>query len=71
MRACVQRVSQASVTVGEEAFVGAGSVAIPGVRIGARAVVGAGSVIVADLPAGCRARGVPARVVITSGEGTT
>jgi len=40
---------------------GAGSVALPGVRIGAHATVGAGAVVTDDLPAHCTATGVPAR----------
>ena len=45
------------------AFLGAGTVAIPGVRIGSGSVIGAGAVITGDIPSGVIAVGVPARVV--------
>ena len=40
-----------NVVCGEDAFIGTGACAIPGVRIGARAVVGAGAAVVHDVPA--------------------
>ncbi len=52
-----------SVEVGEEAFVGLGSVVIQGVRIGAHAVVGAGAVVLADVPQGVTVVGCPARAI--------
>lgn len=53
------------VTVGRLAFLGIGTVAIPGVRIGEGAELGAGACVVKDIPAGVRALGVPARTVET------
>jgi acetyltransferase-like isoleucine patch superfamily enzyme len=50
-----------SVIVEDGAFLGAGAVAIPGVRIGTGAVIAAGAVVVDDVPAGATALGVPAR----------
>ncbi len=38
------------VSVGEGAFVGAGSVVLPNIRIGKWAVIGAGSVVIKDVP---------------------
>jgi serine acetyltransferase len=49
------------VTVGEEAHVGIGAVAIERIGIGAGALVAAGAVVVRDVPAGARVAGVPAR----------
>lgn len=50
------------VTVGERAFLGVGTRAIPGVSIGADTTVGAGGVVVRDLPDAVLAIGVPARI---------
>ena len=51
------------VTVGDNAWIGGGSILCPGVTIGANTVVGAGSVVVRDLPPGVVAVGNPCRVV--------
>jgi maltose O-acetyltransferase len=53
----------ARVSIGRNAFVGAGSIVMPGVRIGESAIVGAGSLVTDDVPAGMLAVGRPARVV--------
>lgn len=50
------------ITIGDGAWIGAGSLVLPGVTIGARAVVGAGSVVTADVPPDCLAFGNPCRV---------
>jgi len=49
------------VVVGRSAFMGIGSVAIPGRRIGPGATVGAGAVVIRDVAAGATVVGVPAR----------
>jgi acetyltransferase EpsM len=49
------------VTVEEGAFLGVGTVAIPGIRVGAWARTGAGAVLVRDVAADCLVVGVPAR----------
>ncbi len=51
------------VVIGRRAFVGAGSVILPGTTIGDDAIVGAGSVVCRDIPAGTVAVGNPAHVV--------
>ncbi|MEV6581271.1 sugar O-acetyltransferase [Streptomyces sp. NPDC051582] len=51
------------VTLGDNVWLGGGTIVCPGVTIGADTVVGAGSVVVKDLPAGVLAVGHPARVV--------
>jgi acetyltransferase-like isoleucine patch superfamily enzyme len=53
----------ASVEIGEGAFIGIGTVILPNVRIGAGAVIGANSVVTGDLPEYCCAAGAPARVL--------
>jgi acetyltransferase-like isoleucine patch superfamily enzyme len=53
----------ASVKVEDNAWVGGGSIILPGVTIGRGAVIGAGSVVTKDVPAFSVAVGNPARVV--------
>lgn len=48
------------VTLGDDVWIGAGAVILPGVTIGARTVVGAGAVVTKDLPPDSVAKGVPA-----------
>jgi maltose O-acetyltransferase len=59
----MQRTRIARVVIGKRAFVGAGSVILPGSTIGDNAVVGAGSVVRGDVPADSVAVGNPAEVV--------
>jgi UDP-perosamine 4-acetyltransferase len=58
-----------NVVVGEGAFLGVGTMVIPGIRIGRWSVVGAGAVVTKDLPDDCTAVGVPARVIKTREDG--
>ena len=51
------------VTIGDEVFVGHGTIILPNVRIGSRVVVGAGSVVTSDIPDNSVAAGNPARVI--------
>lgn len=53
----------ANVHIGNNVFIGAYSIVMPGVTIGDNVVVGAGSVVTHDIPSGSVALGVPARVV--------
>ena len=53
------------VTIGDEVFVGHGTIILPNVRIGSRVVVGAGSVVTKDIPDNSIAAGNPARVIGT------
>lgn len=52
-----------SVQVGEGAFLGIGSVVIPGVRIGHWSTLGAGAAAIRDVADGVVAVGVPARAL--------
>ena len=57
------------VTIGDDAWLGAGVIVGPGVVIGARSTIGAGSVVVADVPADVVAAGNPCRVLRSLGTG--
>ncbi len=48
------------VTIGDDVWIGAGAIILPGVQIGARTVVGAGAVVTKDVPPDSVATGVPA-----------
>lgn len=50
------------IVIGDRAWIGAGSIVMPGVTIGANAVIGAGSVVTGDIPPDCLAFGQPCRV---------
>lgn len=52
-----------NVTIGDNVFIGAGTIVLPGVSIGNNVVIGAGSLVSRDIPDGCVAVGNPARVV--------
>jgi len=51
------------ISVGDDAWLGGGTIVLPGVTIGARAVVGAGSVVTGDVSADERVAGNPARPI--------
>ena len=51
------------VFIGENAWIGAGAVILPGVHIGKNAVIGAGSVVTKDIPDDVVAVGNPCRVM--------
>lgn len=55
----------ANVVIGNNVFVGAGSVILPGVYIGNRVIIGAGSIVTKDIPDNSVAAGNPARVICT------
>lgn len=58
----------ASVHIGENCWIGAGAVIVPGVTIGNNVVIGAGSVVTKDIPDGVVAVGNPCRVLRKVGE---
>ncbi len=65
-----RRVGQFNVPVhiGNNVWIGANSVILPGVRIGDNSVIGAGSVVTKDIPANVVAVGNPCRVLREIGE---
>lgn len=56
------------IVVGDNVYIGANTIILPGVTIGSNVVVGAGSVVSKDVPDGVVVAGVPARVIKTSAE---
>ncbi len=55
----------ANVTIGNNVFIGAGSIVLPGVHIGSRVIIGAGSVVTKDIPENSVAVGNPCKVICT------
>lgn len=56
------------VTIGNNVFVGVGTIILPNVTIGDNCVIGAGAVVTRDIPPNSVAVGVPARVIKTVDE---
>ncbi len=54
-------VRDAPIAIGDDAWIGAGAIVLPGVRIGAMGVVGAGAVVTRDVPPSTVVAGNPAR----------
>lgn len=53
------------VTIGNNVFIGAESVVLPGVTIGSNVIIGANSTVTHDIPENTVAAGSPARVICT------
>ena len=51
------------VHIGENAWIGAGAIIVPGVSIGKNAVIGAGSIVTKDIPDNVLAAGNPCRIL--------
>lgn len=60
-----RRFRYAPIKIGDDVFIGTGSVILPGVQVGDRVVIGAGSVVTRSIPDGTVVAGVPARVITT------
>ena len=56
------------VTIGDNAFIGADTIILPGVTIGNKVVIGAGSVVTKDIPTNSVAVGNPAKVICSYDE---
>ena len=56
-------IQTAPIHVGDDAWIGAHAVVLPGVRIGEHAIVGSGAVVVKDVPPYTVVAGVPAREI--------
>lgn len=50
------------IRIGDNVWVGAGVIVLPGCRIGNNSVIAAGAVVCSDIPDNCMAAGVPAKV---------
>lgn len=51
------------VNIGDNVWIGGGSIINPGVTIGANTVIGSGSVVTKSLPANVLAAGIPAKII--------
>jgi acetyltransferase-like isoleucine patch superfamily enzyme len=58
-----QPVRYAPVRIGDDVWIGARAVILPGVTVGDHAVIGAGAVVREDVPAWAMVAGVPAKVI--------
>lgn len=58
-----QGVSTKPVVIGDDVWIGANAVILPGVTIGRHCVVAAGAVVTKDVPDNCVVAGVPARII--------
>ena len=58
-----QGVSTAPVTIGDDIWIGANAVILPGVTIGNHSVVAAGAVVTKDVPPHSLVAGVPAKII--------
>jgi maltose O-acetyltransferase len=56
------RTSALPIRIGANAWIGAGTIVLPGVTIGDNVTIGAGSVVTADVPSDTLALGAPCRV---------
>lgn len=54
------------VNIGNDVFIGAGSIILPGVDVGDNVIIGAGSVVKYPIPAGYLAAGNPARIICST-----
>ena len=54
------------VHIGDNCFIGAHAIVLPGVRIGDNCIIAAACVVARDVPPGCMVAGNPARVVETN-----
>lgn len=50
------------IRIGDNVWIGAGVIVLPGCRIGNNSVIAAGSVVCSDIPDNCMSAGVPAKV---------
>lgn len=59
----MKNASHGNVTIGDDCFIGSGSVILKGVRLGNRVIVGANSVVTSDFEDDCIVVGSPARKI--------
>ena len=58
-----QKWIEKDVTIGNDVWLGANVVVIPGIKIGDGAIIAAGAVVTKDIPAYAIAGGIPARII--------
>lgn len=58
-----QGITTRSIVIGDDVWIGAGAVILPGVTIGSHCVVAAGAVVTTDVPDGTLVAGIPAKTV--------
>jgi acetyltransferase-like isoleucine patch superfamily enzyme len=56
-------VKMGPIEIGDNVFIGVGSIILPNTKIGSNVVIGAGAVVSKDIPSNVVAVGVPARVI--------
>lgn len=56
-------IARKKVIIGDDVWIGAGVIILPGVTIGTRSVIGAGSVVVENVPSDTIIAGNPARII--------
>ncbi len=53
----------AKINIGNNVWIGAGAIVLPGVTIGDNSIIGAGSVVTKDVPRNCVVAGNPAKII--------
>jgi maltose O-acetyltransferase len=63
LRLIDQKITSAPVIIGNDVWIGARAIILPGVCVGDRSIIGAGSVVTKDVPAGFIVAGNPAKSI--------
>lgn len=63
-----RRQRYAPIEIGNDVFIGASSIILPGVRVGNRVIIAAGSIVNRSIPDNCVVAGVPAKFIRTYDE---
>jgi len=58
-----QGITTKPVVIGDDVWIGAGVVVLPGVNIGKHCVIAAGAVVTKDVPDKCLVAGIPAKII--------
>ena len=58
-----QGITTKPIVIGDDVWIGANSVILPGVTLGSHVIVAAGAVVTKDIPDNCVVAGVPAKVI--------
>lgn len=51
------------VIIGDDVWIGAGAIIMPGVIVGKESIIGAGAVVISDVPEGAIVAGAPAKII--------